>query len=113
VKFTSFNIFGTNTQSLSDVEPYEFTIRGIALNYPPNPINNETLMTYYTDNKLFVEWGAVYDERNIYYEIRKGSSWNNSVVVGKTDSTKFQFTSSGTYWIATAFDGTDKTYIRL
>ena len=110
VKFTSFNIFGTNTQSLSDVEPYEFTVRGIALNYPPNPINNETLMTYYTDNKLFVEWGTVYDERNIYYEIRKGSSWNNSVVVGKTDNTKYQLTSSGTYWIATAFDGTDKTY---
>ena len=110
VKFTSFNIFGTNTQSLSDVEPYEFTIRGIALNYPPNPINNETLITYYTDNKLFVEWGAVYDDRNIYYEIRKGSSWNNSVVVGKTNSTQYQLTSSGTYWIATAFDGTDKTY---
>lgn len=113
VKFTSFNIFGDNEQELSDVEPYEFTIRGIGLNYAPNPVDSGTLVSYYNNDKSVIEWGEVPDEREIYYEIRKGDNWGNALIVDRTTSTEYQPTSSGTYWIATAYDGTDKTYYAL
>ena len=108
VKFTSFNIFGDNEQLLSEVEPYTFTLRGIAINYYPNPVTN--VVSYQTDNKTYIEWQAVKDDRDIYYAIFKGDNWDNAVQISTTNDTTTQVTSSGTYWIVTAYDGTDKTY---
>jgi hypothetical protein len=106
VKFTSFNVFGTNTQSLSSVEPYEFTLHGSAINYPPNAVSN--VVSYQTNNEMFIEWKPVIDDRNVYYEIRKGDNWNSAPVLITTTSTKIQVTSSGTYWITTACEGTNE-----
>lgn len=109
VKFTSFNVFGDNEQSLSDVEPYEFTLRGIAFNYAPNAIDSSTLVSYYENGKTTIEWGKVEDDRSIYYEVRKGSSWENSLIVGTTENSSYMVTSSGTYWIAAVYNGTNNT----
>lgn len=106
VKFTSFNVFGTNTQSLSGVEPYEFTLHGSAINYPPNAVSN--VVNYQTNNEMFIEWKPVIDDRNVYYEIRKGDNWDSAPVLITTTSTKIQVTSSGTYWITTACEGTNE-----
>jgi hypothetical protein len=57
---------------------------------------------------MFIEWKPVVDERNIYYEIRKGDNWDSAPVLITTTSTKIQVTSSGTYWIATACEGTNE-----
>jgi hypothetical protein len=103
VKFTSFNVFGGNTQSLSSVEPYRFTLHGIAINYPPDAVSN--VVSYQTNSEMFIEWKPVIDDRNIYYEIRKGDNWNSAPVLITTNSTKIQVTSSGTYWITTACEG--------
>ena len=108
VKFTSFNVFGDNEQLLSEVEPYTFTLRGIAINYYPNSVTN--VVSYQTDNKTYIEWQAVRDDRDIYYAIYKGDNWDNAVQISTTNDTTIQVTSSGTYWIVTAYDGTDKTY---
>ena len=106
VKFTSFNVFGTNTQSLSSVEPYEFTLHGSAVNYPPNAVSN--VVSYQTNNEMFIEWKPVIDDRNVYYEIRKGDNWDSAPVLITTTSTKIQVTSSGIYWITTACEGTNE-----
>ena len=109
-KFTSFNTFGGNEQNLSDVEPYIFTVRGIALNYAPKSINSATVATYYENSNMYLEWGVVDDSREIYYEIRKGEYWPNALIMETTTDTTYQITSSGTYWVVSAYDGTDKTY---
>lgn len=108
VKFTSFNVFGGNEQMLSDVEPYLYTVGGIGKNYAPESITN--LVNYISEDKTYIEWPEVADDRGIYYEIRKGDNWNDSIVVAKVTNTKYQITSSGTYWVASAYDGTNMTY---
>lgn len=108
IKFTSFNVFGGNEQMLSDVEPYLYTVYGMGMNYAPEPITN--LVSYISEDKTYIEWSEVPDDRAIYYEIRKGDSWDNSIVIAKVTNTKYQITSSGTYWVASAYDGTSMTY---
>lgn len=110
LKFTSFNTFGTKEQDLSDVEPYEFTIRGIGINYAPDSIDSSSIVTYYTGNNMYMEWDRVSDGRNIYYEIRKGENWNTALKLGTTTDNTYQITSSGVYWVVSAYNGTDKTY---
>ena len=105
IKFTSFNVFGDNEQLLSEVEPYTFTLRGIAINGIPNAVSS--VVTYQTNNDTFIEWNSVIDDRNIYYEVRKGNTWDDATVYVTTSNTKIQVTSSGTYWIATACNGTN------
>lgn len=113
IKFTSFNIFGGNTQALSDVEAYEFTVKGIALNYAPYAIDPNTVSTHQSNNKIVIEWGKVSDSREIYYEIRKGNDWDTALIVGTTSSTKYEVTSGGNYFINTAYNGSDKTYYSM
>ena len=110
VKFTSFNVFGTNEQLLGDVEPYRYTVQGVALNYAPASIDSTTLITYYASNNMYLSWNDVEDDRDIYYEIRKGEDWATALIVETTTSAEYQVTSSGTYWIVSAYNGTDKTY---
>ena len=109
-KFTSFNTFGGNEQNLSDVEPYTYTVRGIGINYAPNPIDSNSLVSYYENSNMYLEWDEVEDERNIYYEIRKGEYWPSALIVDTTTDATYQVTSGGTYWVTAAYDGTDKTY---
>ena len=109
-KFTSFNCFGENEQNLSDVEPYEYTVRGIGLNYAPDAIDSTSLVAYYENNNMYLGWEGVEDSREIYYEIRKGDYWPSALVVGTTTDTTYQVTSSGTYWVTSAYKGTDKVY---
>jgi hypothetical protein len=113
LKFTSFNTFGTKEQDLSEVEPYEYTITGFGINYAPNSIDSSDIATYYTGNNMYLEWNKVSDERDIYYEIRKGDNWNNALIVGETTDTQYQITSSGTYWVVSAYKGTDGTYYSM
>ena len=110
IKFTSFNAFGSEEQSLSDVSAYQYTIRGLGLNYAPDPVDSNSLIDYYTSNNMYIEWDEVSDEREIFYEIRKGNTWSSSVVMGKTTGNNYLVTSSGTYWVTSAYDGTDRTY---
>lgn len=108
VKFTSFNVFGDNEQLLSEVEPYVFALRGIAINYSPAHVTN--VVSYQTDDKVFIEWQAIIDDRDIYYEVYKGDNWDNAILVTPTNNTTIQVTSSGTYWVVSAYNGTDKVY---
>ena len=106
IKFTSINAFGTNEQSLSDVSPYVYTIRGVGINFAPASIKSQTVRTYYANNNMYMTWGAVEDSREIFYEIRRGSDWNSAIIVATTTDTTYQITSSDYYWVVSAYSGT-------
>jgi hypothetical protein len=97
-KILSRNIFGGGQQALVDVQPYSYTILGTALTAAPaNPVN---LCTAYQGNQAQLQWDPVIDFRPVVYEIRKGPAWATAQVLGRTPTTKYPCTGSGTYWVA-------------
>ena len=101
-KFCSFNIYGGGLEQLGDVPAYNYTVTGSALSTPlPNPTN---LSVLYTGNIAQISWTGVQDIRYpIYYEIRNGSSFTNSQVVGRTTQTVFPVYGSGTYYVSALY----------
>lgn len=105
LKFTSFNIFGNAEQSLADVEPYIFTIRGAdAIEQPEFTVvqNGESLTATLAM--------SINSTSNIYYkyELRYGSSWETGTLVDRFASNIYTFRAPGegtlTFWLK-AIDG--------
>ena len=105
LKFTSFNIFGNAEQSLADVEPYIFTIRGAgAIEQPEFTVvqNGESLIATLTMN--------INSTSNIYYkyELRYGSSWETGTLIDRFTNNIYTFRAPSegtlTFWLK-AIDG--------
>ena len=102
IKFTSFNVFGVGVQELDEVEPYSYTIRGASESLPQMSFsivqNKEQLLV--TLDRSFVD--ANYNSF-FSYELRQGSSWEQSERIGVFTSSTYSFaaTEEGTltYWL--------------
>lgn len=97
-KFASFNIYGGGQQSLADVPAYTYTILGTALASPLDNIEN--LRTTYVDNTSALTWDEISDFRPVQYEVRKGTTWNGALSLGRVAHPPFVTYGDGTYWVA-------------
>jgi len=100
LKFQGFNIYGGAIEDLADVPAYTYTPTGAALaSALANPTN---VTTAFVANILQITWDPIVDLRSpIDYEVRKGATFANSQVLGRTDSTHgFPAHGDGTYWIS-------------
>ncbi|HEX3747585.1 MAG TPA: phage tail protein [Bryobacteraceae bacterium] len=98
IKFLSFNIYGGGQELLEDVEPYSFTLQGLALSSPLPNITN--LRSSYVANITQLSWDEVSDFRPVLYEIRKGSAWTGGQVLGRVAHPPFNVQGNGTYWVS-------------
>ncbi len=103
-KFTSFNVFGVGHQDLSEVNVYEYTIKGRALYYALPDLTG-VQVTYQNGNAVIV-WDPVNDFRTpIVYEVRKGgSAWENAQFVCRVSATNYQPPDNDLYWISAAYN---------
>ena len=97
IKVTSFNVFQSGEQSLDDVHPYIYTIKGTALTESPGNVNN--LVYYYQNGNNNLRWDVVQDGRKLLYEVRMGTSWDNGIIVGQYTQNSMTVNGSGLYWI--------------
>jgi len=87
--------------SISDVETpngptASITTTSAATNLP---IDVRDIHLNFRDGFIEIYWAALSDVRGIDYEIRLGTSWSQSVVLGQTSTNSFRANSPGTYWI--------------
>jgi hypothetical protein len=101
-KFPSWNKYGGGKQSVDGVDPVNYQIQGTALLSPlPNVTN---VRTAYIDNNQIIQWDPINDfRRGILYEIRMGSAWGTSIVLGRTSGNSWPYFSDGTYWVSAAW----------
>ena len=97
VKALTFNTFGAGLQSLADVQPFYYKIKGTALNQAPE--NIQGLTSYYSDGLSVITWQPVDDTRNVVYEIRKGDSWQKGQCLGRISPNKYTVNGNGTYFV--------------
>lgn len=100
LKFQGFNIYGGGIEDLAAVPAFTYTPTGAALaSALANPTN---VTTAFVANILQITWDGITDLRSpIDYEVRKGSTFANSQVLGRTDSSHgFPAHGDGTYWIS-------------
>lgn len=97
VKLPTFNSFRAGFQSLAEVEPYFYTIKGTALQQAPEDVQG--LTSYYSDGFNVIKWQLVDDTRPIVYEIRKGDSWAKGQVLGRIAANRYNADGNGIYFI--------------
>lgn len=101
-KFLSFNVYGGGLQTLDSVSAYNYTVSGAALLTPlPNPAN---LSVSYVDNIARLSWTPVNDIRYpILYEIRKGTDFNSSQIIGTTATSDYLVFGTDKYWVSALY----------
>nr|DAO85794.1 MAG TPA: tail protein [Bacteriophage sp.] len=97
VKALTFNVFGAGLQTLADVQPFYYKIKGTALQQAPE--NVQGLTSYYSNGFSILTWQPVDDTRNIVYEIRKGDSWHKGQCLGRIAANQFSAKGNGTYFV--------------
>lgn len=97
IKFPTFNSFGAGLQSLGDVNPYYYTIKGVAMGQAPENVTG--LTSFYSDGFNVLTWNAVDDTRTIIYEIRKGSTWGKAQCLKRTSNNTFTTNGNSTYFV--------------
>lgn len=74
----------------------DFKLDGVQLE--PNdvklPIN-----IFVRDNITYIDWQAIFDLRNIEYEVRYGNSWKESQIYKTVSDTEVKITQTGKYFI--------------
>jgi hypothetical protein len=104
LKFASFNVFNGTMQSLADVRPYLYTIqgtRGIGASVPFTVTQSGTsLICEITKNVTDPNGQSFYT-----YELRMGSTWDSSVLMGSFSGNKYTFDAHDegtmTFWLKT------------
>lgn len=98
-KALSYNVYGVAKQSLAEVEPFAYTVKGLA-DASPLP-NVQNITSYYLNNQQVIVWDTVVDKFRspIDYEIRRGIKWGKALILGRTNTTTFNAYSSGTYLV--------------
>ena len=79
-KFTSFNIYQSAEQSLSDVDAYQYTITGEMLKLPPPDVTGFTASV--SGNGVLLSWNDINDSQLYDYEIRVGKDWDSGQSIG-------------------------------
>lgn len=97
-KFASFNIWGGGLQSLADVGAFSYEIQGTALASPLPDIEN--LRMTFVDSTSALTWDEISDFRPVMYEIRKGTTWDGALTLGRVAHPPFVTYGDGTYWVA-------------
>lgn len=105
IKFTSFNLFGGAEQSLVDVSPYSFTVKGSALTLPLPDVTGLTCA--YVAGIAQLTWDSVSDGRAPDFEIRKGASWNSAAFVRRSSVPQVPTVGDGVYWVACHYSVAD------
>jgi len=102
LKFVGFNATGGGFQDISEVPAYTYQITGGAM---LGPLADPTqVTTNYVSGILQIRWTGVSDLRQpLDYEIRKGVSFGNSQLMGRTTDLYYPAAGDGTYWIAAHF----------
>lgn len=98
LKFASFNIWGGDSQDLSEVQEYSYALKGSALMTPLPDVTG--LTTTYVAGLIQISWNAVSDFRTVDYEIRQGDSPEDAQVIGRTPLTQAPAYGDGKYWVA-------------
>lgn len=98
IKFVGFNIYGGGQQSIADVLPYAYQIKGTA--YSSLLPNIQNLRTSYVAGITQLAWDEVQDFRTVLYEIRQGAAWTGAQVLGRVAHPPFNVQGNGTYWVA-------------
>jgi len=105
VKFTSYNLFGSSEQDLSQVQAYSLTVTGNAQAAVLPEVTG--LTTAYVSGIAQLSWDAVSDSRNPDFEIRKGPTWGSGIFVCRTSVPQTPSVGDGTYWVATHYTVSD------
>lgn len=93
IKVTS--VSPLNIESNRDTAPtVTLTTSG---SYPPDVVK---FSDYYENGVTYITWQGVYWPVSYEYEIRKGATWDGSIVLGRTTTTRIPAAGDGTYWIA-------------
>jgi hypothetical protein len=70
----------------------------LGLTFAPGDITN--LHQHSVDGQTVLDWDTVQDQRTIYYEVRKGTSWDTGLVVGDVvTQPPWATTGDGTYHV--------------
>lgn len=101
IKLTSFNIFNAAEQSLSEVDPYVYTIVGSA------PIDEPGFTVSQSGSSLVaVIDKSIRDENNnsfFTYELHMGATWDTSVFIARFTNDKYTFDAPSegtlTFWL--------------
>ncbi len=68
---------------------------------PPDDISNFRFTYDLASGRSYLTWDEVKDARTLYYEVRKGASWDAALVVGeRLAQPRFPTVGDDTYWIA-------------
>lgn len=97
IKYQSFNVFGSGMQDLSVLEPYTYKLQGVGLYGAPDDIQD--LSTYYKNGYLYVSWAYIDDTRPLLYEVRKGNSWGQSIILGRFAVNEMVAAGDGNYFV--------------
>ncbi len=79
-KFTSFNIYQSNEQSLAEVTAYPYTVTGEMLKIPPYDVTGFTASV--VNNGVQLTWNDINDSQLYDYEIRVGKDWDSGESLG-------------------------------
>jgi len=111
IKLPAINQFGGGLQALADVQAFQYTITGAALNSPLPNVSN--VITNFVSGLTQITWTAVSDFRQstIDYEVRIGPTWASAQVLGRTPTTNFTAVGDGTYWISAHYLAASSTNV--
>lgn len=97
IKLVSFNIYGGGRQLISEVQPYAYTLTGVAYSSPLPDVTN--LGSSYLANITQLSWTEITDFRAVLYEIRKGAAWIGAQMLARVAHSPFPVQGNGTYWV--------------
>ena len=102
LKFPSFNTVEGGMQSIGDVEPFTYTMGGLALTRPMANVQN--LTTFYKNGIVYLTWDEIPADpfRYFDYEIRKGATFLTAQIMGYTQHPPFETDGDGTYFVVAA-----------
>lgn len=97
IKFQAFNIYGGGVQSLADIAPVAYVIKGTALSSPLPDVQN--LRATYVDSTSAITWDEVSDFRTPFYEVRRGAAWDAAQTLGVVAHPPFVTVGDGNYLV--------------
>lgn len=101
IKLTSFNVFNAAEQSLNEVEPFTYTIKGSA------PIDQPGFTVSQSGTSLVAAVDkSIRDENNnsfFTYELRMGATWDTAVFIARFTNDQYTFAAPSegtlTFWL--------------
>ncbi|MFZ2967915.1 MAG: host specificity factor TipJ family phage tail protein [Sulfuricurvum sp.] len=78
-----------------------------SISYPLADVTN--MVSYYQNGNMIITWNQVIERYRspILYEVRRGVAWNNSEVLGRSNTNQILADTAGTYWVKAYYLGSD------